>query len=326
MSSASDGGTLFQLRNLLNRKNIGVSPKKDTNAHEDFFHLVVDAHVLVAAMQFLGMDSLEEDPNAEIFPPSVWMLDKEERKEILLSVCDSIIEEFTDISTLKPTHDINADNEPDDSTSQKGEDKVLAYAREVLSFGLLYKEIVDAVREGDGLRVLSWWRLMMLIFKSTGRINYSIEAFILLAQHKFLLSSREKTQLLYSRFVNVHGLQGRNISCDLYMEHLNRLLKDAINALGANKTTQAIDRLGKCIAPLGEVLDTYDRVHGVESQTSHHDPPSADKDLTILVNELLKVNVFDTSPGRKHHAFRTFTNNPVSALKKVDVNKLSGQN
>ena len=82
----------------------------------------------------------------------------------------------------------------------------------------------------------------------------------------------------------MHGLAGRNISCDLYTEHLNRLLKDAINALGANKTPKAIERLGKCIAPLGEVLDTYDRVHGVESQLSDHNPPSIYKDLTAIVN------------------------------------------
>ena len=66
MSSASDSGTPFQLRNLLNRKNIGISPKKDVNSREDFFHLVVGAHVLVAAMEFLGMDSLDDNPNAEI--------------------------------------------------------------------------------------------------------------------------------------------------------------------------------------------------------------------------------------------------------------------
>ena len=38
--------------------------------------------------------------------------------------------------------------------NDKQEDKVLAYAKELLSFGLLYKELVDAVREGDGVRVL----------------------------------------------------------------------------------------------------------------------------------------------------------------------------
>lgn len=71
----------------------------------------------------------------------------------------------------------------------KQEDKVLAYAKELLSFGLLYKELVDAVREGDGVRVL---RFMLLIFKATGRKNYCTEAFILLAQYQYLLSEREQ--------------------------------------------------------------------------------------------------------------------------------------
>lgn len=85
--------------------------------------------------------------------------------------------------------------------------------------------------------------------------------------------------------------------------------------------TKLQKQLTDCIAPLGEVLDTYDRVHGVESQTSLHNPPGVDKDLTVIVNELLKANVFNSSPGRKHHAFSSFTNNPVSLLEEDDVNK-----
>ena len=36
-------------------------------------------------------------------------------------------------------------------------------------------------------------------------------------------------------------MQGRNISCDLHMEHLNRLAKTAVDGLGANKTERAND-------------------------------------------------------------------------------------
>ena len=257
-------------------------------------------------LQFLEMSSLYEDPNAEISPPNV---DKDERKEtqyVIASLKNLLILVPSKPSSQNPSTRV----QPNVCDGHKSEDKVL-----VLSFALLYKEIVDAVHEGDGLKVLSWWHLMMLIFKSTGRVNYSIEAFTL---HKFLLSEREKTQLLYSRFVNMHSLPGKNISCDLYMEHLNHLLK---YSLGANKTPKAIDQLGKCITPLGEVLDTYDRVNGFESQTSHHNPPGVDKDMTILVKGLLKANVFDTRPGHKHHAFSSFTNNPVSSLAEDDVNK-----
>ena len=116
-------------------------------------------------------------------------------------------------------------------------------------------------------------------------------------------------------------MSGRNISCDLHMEHLNRLLKDAIKALGANKTLNAINRLGRCIAPLGDVLDRYDTVHSTEPQTSSHKPPKADKDLTILINELLKAKVFSNEAGRKHRSFSNFTNNPMSSLVKDDVQK-----
>ena len=164
-TSASDSGTIFQLRNIINRKNISKKPKKDVNSHEDFFHLVVDAHVLAAAMEFLGMEDLDEEPNAEVFPPGVWMLHREERRDILLSVCGAIVEQYTDINTFK-------DTSIQDDLNKRSEDKVLSYAKEVLSFGLFYKEHVDAVHQGDGLRLLSWWYFMMLIFKSTGRTNY----------------------------------------------------------------------------------------------------------------------------------------------------------
>ena len=38
--------------------------------------------------------------------------------------------------------------------------------------------------------------------------------------------------------LNVHGQCGRNISCDLHMEHLNRVVKTAIKGLGTNKLSK----------------------------------------------------------------------------------------
>ena len=339
-TSASDVGTIFQLCNLINRKNIGNKPSKDVNAFEDFFHLIVESHVLAAAMEFLGMESIDDKPAADIFPPTVWMLSQEERRAILTSVCEAIVDEFVDISTIevfdtdaKQAGSQQVQSEQDDQDGvgsningkaatctkrkhDKQEDKVLAYAKELLSFGLLYNELVDAVREGDGVRVLRWWRFMLLIFKATGRKNYCTEAFILLAQYQYLLSEREQQQLLYSRFINTHGEPGKNISCDLFMEHLNRLLKGAIQALGANKTPKAITRLGKCIAPLGEILDNFDTLHKVPSQTTDHKIPTADKDMTRIVNELHGAEVFRNLRGREHSSFSTFQNNPVLSLKK----------
>jgi len=52
--SAADQGTLFQLRNLVNRRNVPKDPKQDVNATEDFLQLVTDAHIVVAASKELG--------------------------------------------------------------------------------------------------------------------------------------------------------------------------------------------------------------------------------------------------------------------------------
>ena len=140
----------------------------------------------------------------------------------------------------------------------------------LMSVGMVYLEYSDAIKEGDGLRVLRCWRYMLLIFKATGRTNYSIEAFILLAQYHFLFSERQKHQLLWGRFINVHGLPARNIPSDLLMEHFNRLCKETLNGLGANKTEKALVRVGKALGALDSVQKNYDDDNDIKEQSGSH--------------------------------------------------------
>ena len=129
------------------------------------------------------------------------------------------------------------------------------YTREVLSLGLLFLNFKDAVREGDGDRVLLMWKYFMLIFKASGRKNYAAEAFSLLSQYHITLPPNLAEQLKWSRFVNMHDLKGHNISCDLHMEHMNRQIQTVVGGLGANKTPKAIIRVGKAIGVLSSVTD-----------------------------------------------------------------------
>ena len=116
-------------------------------------------------------------------------------------------------------------------------------------------EFSDAIREGDGERVLRCWRYLLPIFKASGCKNYACESLHLIYQHSYVLSPRLSSQLLWSRFVNVHGLPGRNIPLDLHGEHLNRLAMDAIRNLRANKSEEAIKRVGRSIGTLSPVLE-----------------------------------------------------------------------
>ena len=40
----------------------------------------------------------------------------------------------------------------------------------------------------------------------------------------------------------MHGLPGRNVSCDLHMEHMNQECKAALSRLGSNVTDRSIKR------------------------------------------------------------------------------------
>ena len=52
----------------------------------------MESHVLAAAMEFLGMENIDDVPPLDIFPPTVWMLSQQERRDILMSVCEAVVE------------------------------------------------------------------------------------------------------------------------------------------------------------------------------------------------------------------------------------------
>ena len=62
------GGTLLQLRNLINRRNISADISGKFNEALDFFELVVVAHILAAAMHFFGMSTCTDSPSRNALP------------------------------------------------------------------------------------------------------------------------------------------------------------------------------------------------------------------------------------------------------------------
>ena len=62
------------------------------------------------------------------------------------------------------------------------------------------------------------------------------------------LPPRHAQQLLWSRFINTRGIHGKNIPMDLHQEHLNRVCKTSIEALGPNKRGEGIVRCSKALA------------------------------------------------------------------------------
>ena len=81
------------------------------------------------------------------------------------------------------------ETDPEGSSGQ-GSGTVNSYAVDILSLGLLWYGFKDATKEGDGDRIILYYKFLLPIFRSLKCRNYCVEAFHLLTQ-TVLLSPRK---------------------------------------------------------------------------------------------------------------------------------------
>ena len=296
IGSATEHGTLYQLRNKINRTNVVKNPKSNFDACEDFIETIITGHILIAALKTLEISSLQDQPSDVVIgiesAENLWTYTNTERKAVLHTVSQKIVKKYIDFSFNSHSHVLN------------NEDKVHTYACHLLSIGCFYLAYKDAIKEGDGGRLLECWRYLLPIFHNSGRRNYSNEALNFLCQCYHDLPPQQAEQMLYSRFVNTKGVKGRNIPLDLHQEHLNRLCKDCVKGLRSNKTKDAIVRCGKALGTLNTVLNNFDENNNVPTVSDAHHSPSFKQDLNLIVEELQQTKVFDVIPNRTHKSFK----------------------
>ena len=243
------------------------------------------------------MSSLGDTPNvpAILNPENAWMQSNEEREKILNETSMIIARKFVNIEFHRRSNKSSGDSVHD-------------YSRHLLSIGCLYFEMRDAIKEGDGEQVLQCWRYLLPLFHNSERKNYTVEVFQLLYKYHNGLPPRQAQQLIWSRFVNTKGIGGKNIPLDLHLEHLNRVCKTAIGHVGPNKTDDAIVRCAKVLGPMCKLLQNFDDDNDVCVLSGAHKKPSYQKDLNIVLDELLHYEVFKIIPGRFHCTFKKPTN------------------
>lgn len=260
-----DRGTLYQLKILINRSSVPSQPDKDMKAAEDFLDVVIHALVMAAA----GMLCNQREINS------------------VAEMAGGIFKTYINLQLGK-------------STSVPCNDGIYLYACDLLMLGMIWMGFHDATREGDGERVLTYWKFLLPIFKVLGRKNYSIEAVQMQLQNCHYLSERQSAQLTWSRFVNTHGRKGTNIPCDLHLEHLNRRLKTSIRNLGSNIKGSTVVRAAKTIGVVNHICDLFEEKTTQTKESDKHSVPSFYKDFQMILTELTSLQVFTIHPGRQH--------------------------
>lgn len=210
----------------------------------------------------------------------------------------------TDERNVAENNETNADN-----------DDVYNYATARLNLGLLIKCADDAVREGDGDRIILCWRFFLLYYKAFKHHKYALAAFNLLANVTALLTEEKAHSLTWNRTINNKGGKGKNESNDVRLEQWNCLAKELLSNLGVNLNEQCAQREANAIAFMNEILVSIDDDLQVRRPTGKHIMKKKEKDMKMLVEEFTKYNIFHFTPGRKYDTFTGFDRNILSRMK-----------
>ncbi|XP_077864340.1 LOW QUALITY PROTEIN: uncharacterized protein LOC144349697 [Saccoglossus kowalevskii] len=337
--SSFDIGTMNQLRNAVNRRNVCIDPGSDFNASKDFFDIYTEAHIISALMHYFSMDSIDGKPTSNFDENK---MHSSSNPNYLFEVLGNFVDMFimdqlpvvgSDEATSSLTcrycgklykvagylkrheklkHGHNFIGElPRQSPEYENQDGIFNYACVSISMGLLVRNFQDAIKEGDGERVIRLYKFLMLHYKADGRHKYALESLYLLVQIAAILPPKEAHLLKWERFVNVKGGAGNNIPLDLHLEHQNKYFKEDAKSFGGKLTERAVNRVSRAVHSNEQILKNLDSQIAVIRPGYKHTTTSTDKDLNIILDHLNNNGkVFEFIPGRFHCAYPDFDRDP----------------
>lgn len=355
---------MFSDRNLINRRNVKSDIDSAVNPCRKFFELDVNARLMAAAMEILGMKSTSDTPDNTFVPVNIEQYESGEKRACLRRIAEAVVDKYIvkkekvqallkevlaieeNQATLQDgktengrfmcvftgcgktfahngkrkrdhesTHDlpvINSDveNNPCEDVPlanfQEHEcDDMYNYQCSFLEYAMIIMNFFDAIKEGDGKRVIRCWKFQLPYLKNdSGSPKYALESLNIFLQIHGLLSAQDSHSLIWNRFHCNKSGRGHNIPLDLSLEFVNRLLKEVVRKLGPNATnTNAVDRYCKAVNITKPVLDNFDRQCSITSRSGKHSHTSVITDLQKVLQELVEQQAFKWTPGRRYYHY-----------------------
>ena len=205
---------------------------------------------------------------------------------------------------------------------KEGDDFVKNYAICFIYLTLVVLQLKDTAAEGDGDRNLINQKLLLAIFKSLGQYSkYTIEMFNSVAQMEVMLTKKQAEEFKWGFFTNWNGGKGMNIEDDLVQEICNRLSKEIVQRMGANKTIHSISKACKAVGGIKSIVEQFNISSGIHKVSTKHAVRSSYDDELNMIHEIMKLNPFEHIQGRKHKSFPNIKRSPILHLNSVDFHK-----
>ena len=199
------------------------------------------------------------------------------------------------------------------------EDYIYNYHRGKLAYGLVLFEFNDAVKEGDGERVFDIYK-MALLYKVGGHYKYAYVVLLYLVKIVAVLPAFSAHHMKWDRFCNKHGGKGRNISLDLRMEQLNKLLKTLWRSLGANLSESCAQRMACSLESLEMVMDSIANDCSISGDVGHRSQGKPEGAVKEIVANLMENDAFNYQSGREGYPY--FPKFPSSIFEGLDYRNL----
>ncbi len=281
--SSKDHGTFGYFCSLLGRFPKARDPKRDMNACSDILFTVLKGHYVAYACKLLGINDVSE-PSKLVGN----LKDKNAKQAFLAKISYQVIHKLSLNEKALLGGIVNTTN-----------DESYDYAAVFCHFASLALEFKNSWEEGDAWeRTIRCWKLFLLHFRCSNSTKYCWEALRLQFQ-LIQLSPCLSHQVMWGRYVNVHGCPGGNIPCDLFNEHMNKLFKDIIEYMGANLTEKTVHRAARSVTILSKIVRNFDGQTVVPVQTRSHAEKDDNHDVTKVAEVLIKNKIIEIIPGRK---------------------------
>lgn len=173
----------------------------------------------------------------------------------------------------------------------------------------------DAIKRGDGERLMLCYRFMYLYCKESGCCpKYAYGLLETVAQAHCLLSERNAHSLIWNRFVNNKGREDTNMPVDLDVEHLNRPLKTDVHTYRGTLTDRTMQRISRGVEESERITKNFDKQTKVKHGKGAHTTPKFANDIAVLLSLLHEKKVYDHQPGRQHQHIGCISASPLATM------------
>lgn len=213
--------------------------------------------------------------------------------------------------------------EPEENADKtQTQDYLYNYHRGKLAFGLILFEFNDAIKEGDGDRILDIYKMALLFYKAGGHSKYAYVVLLYITKVVAILSESDAQSLKWNRGFNKHGGKGKNIPLDQEMEHRNKTVKTEWRGLGANLTESNAQRLASGLELLDMLLMSIDEDVKLSLKVKQRTQGKPEVAVKQIISDLVNKEAFAFYGGRVGHpSFPKFPSNLLHNLDYRDLHK-----